>query len=78
MQATDHVLDLAGLKCPLPALKTAKFLKSVAAGQSVAVICTDPMSVLDIPNLVRETGDILENQTEVDGRYHFSIRKRSV
>lgn len=75
MQATDHELDLAGLKCPLPALKTAKFMKSVASGASLRVICTDPMSVIDIPNLLRETGDTLLEQHSDANRFVFIIRK---
>ena len=53
-------LDLSGLKCPLPALKTRKALKTVPPGDFLEVICTDPLSVIDIPNLIRETGDKVE------------------
>ena len=57
---TTTKLDLTGLKCPLPALKTRKALKSVAPGDFLEVHCTDPLSVIDIPNLIRETGDKVE------------------
>ena len=50
-------LDLTGLKCPLPALKTRKALKALKPGDLLEVRCTDPLSVIDIPNLIRETGD---------------------
>ena len=60
------LLDLAGLKCPLPALKTRKALGRLAAGDRIEVRCTDPMAAVDIPNLVRETGDRLED-TARDG-----------
>jgi tRNA 2-thiouridine synthesizing protein A len=49
-------LDLTGLKCPLPALRTAKALKALSPGEVLEVHCTDPLAVIDIPNLVRETG----------------------
>lgn len=55
-------LDLRGLKCPLPALKTRKALSRAAPGALLVVACTDPMAVIDIPHLVRETGDALEAQ----------------
>jgi len=58
------VLDLAGLKCPLPALKTRKVLAALPAGARLEVRCTDPMSVIDIPHLVRETGDAVEVKQE--------------
>ena len=68
-------LDLAGLKCPLPALKTRKALKSLAAGDRLEVLCTDPLSVIDIPNLIRETGDKVEITERSDSRIVFLIEK---
>jgi tRNA 2-thiouridine synthesizing protein A len=70
-------LDLRGLKCPLPALRTRKALKQAAAGQRFVVECTDPLSTLDIPNLLRETGDELEGQENSDGLHVFRIRRRN-
>jgi tRNA 2-thiouridine synthesizing protein A len=57
---TTTKLDLTGLKCPLPALKTRKALKALSPGDFLEVHCTDPLSVIDIPNLIRETGDKVE------------------
>lgn len=68
-------LDLVGLKCPLPALKTRKALKPLASGSVLRVICTDPMAAIDIPNLVRETGDVLEASEKAAERLIFVIRK---
>ena len=68
-------LDLKGLKCPLPALKARKALKGMAPGTEVQVLCTDPMSAIDIPNLVRETGDILVDQTRDESVLRFVIRR---
>jgi tRNA 2-thiouridine synthesizing protein A len=53
-------LDLSGLKCPLPALKTRKVLQSLAPGDLLEVRCTDPLAVIDIPHLVGVIGDRLE------------------
>jgi tRNA 2-thiouridine synthesizing protein A len=50
-------LDLSGLKCPLPALKTRKALKLLAPGDRLEVRCTDPLAVIDIPHLVGVSGD---------------------
>jgi tRNA 2-thiouridine synthesizing protein A len=69
------ILDLKGLKCPLPALKARKALKSVPAAGELQVICTDPMAAIDIPNLIRETGDELVSQAAQDGVMTFVIRK---
>jgi len=72
---TTTKLDLTGLKCPLPALKTRKALRSVAAGHFLEVHCTDPLSVIDIPNLIRETGDKVEITERDDKRIVFLIEK---
>jgi tRNA 2-thiouridine synthesizing protein A len=53
-------LDLSGLKCPLPALKVRKALKSLTPGDRLEVRCTDPLAGIDIPHLVGVTGDRLE------------------
>ncbi|MEJ1934598.1 sulfurtransferase TusA family protein [Nostoc sp. NIES-2111] len=75
MAAEDEVLDLRGLKCPLPALRTRKRLAGMTPGSHVVVEATDPMSAIDIPNMVRETGDALE-ASERDGTVlRFRIRK---
>ena len=55
----ETVLNLRGLKCPLPALKTKKALTRLSAGDELVVECTDPLAGIDIPNLLRETGDTL-------------------
>jgi tRNA 2-thiouridine synthesizing protein A len=73
--AAGTVLDLKGLKCPLPALKTRKALTRISAGESLVVICTDPMAAIDIPHLLRETGDALLDQQRGDGTLTFTIRK---
>jgi len=57
---TISKLDLSGLNCPLPALKTRKALKSLAPGDRLEVRCTDPLAAIDIPHLVGVTGDRLE------------------
>ena len=72
---TTTKLDLTGLKCPLPALKTRKALKSVKPGERLEVHCTDPLSVIDIPNLIRETGDKVEITERAQTRSVFLIEK---
>ncbi|WP_375455211.1 sulfurtransferase TusA family protein [uncultured Methylobacterium sp.] len=68
-------LDLAGLKCPLPVLRTRKALRTLPAGGLLRVTCTDPLAGLDIPNLVREEGDTLEAVDRVGTVTRFAIRR---
>jgi tRNA 2-thiouridine synthesizing protein A len=69
-------LNLRGLKCPLPALKTKKALTRLVAGDELVVECTDPLAGIDIPNLLRETGDALVNTDKESGLIIFRIRKK--
>jgi tRNA 2-thiouridine synthesizing protein A len=39
------------------------------------VACTDPLAGIDIPNLVRETGDVLEDTRREAKLTAFRIRK---
>lgn len=68
-------LDLRGLKCPLPALKTRKALRGLAPDDVLVVECTDPLAEIDIPHLVQETGDALEAQGREADALVFRIRK---
>jgi tRNA 2-thiouridine synthesizing protein A len=40
------------------------------------VECTDPLAEIDIPNLIRETGDALEQTAREADAIVFRIRKR--
>jgi tRNA 2-thiouridine synthesizing protein A len=71
----ETVLNLRGLKCPLPALKARKALTSLPPGDVLVLECTDPLSTIDIPNLLRETGDVLEGSTKDKKLFVFRIRK---
>jgi len=73
--ADATTIDLRGLKCPLPALRTRKALSRLQPGATLVVECTDPLAEIDIPNLVRETGDALEGRTQDGGVLVFRIRK---
>lgn len=70
------VLNLRGLLCPLPVLRTRKVLGKLEPGVLLIVECTDPLAVIDIPHLLRETGDRLEYQGAIDGLYIFHIRRQ--
>lgn len=73
--AADLVLDLKGLKCPLPVLHTRKALGGQAPGGRLKVICTDPMAAIDIPHLLHETGDVLEAKAGDGTTLIFLVRR---
>ena len=79
MGMTEKTINLRGLKCPLPALRVRKALGGLAAGDVIVAECTDPLAALDIPNLLRQTGDTLEGQEKAQEKDQvlltFRIRK---
>jgi tRNA 2-thiouridine synthesizing protein A len=69
-------LDLKGLSCPLPIVKTAQAIKELASGELLEALATDPGSVADFKAWCSSTGNELVEQTEQDGVYRFVIRKK--
>ena len=76
LSAKAAAVNMRGLKCPLPTLKTRKLLSKTAAGEVLVIECTDPLTAIDIPNLIRETGDKLEGSARKGRVLTFQIRKR--
>jgi tRNA 2-thiouridine synthesizing protein A len=73
---TEKTLNLRGLKCPLPALRTKKALSQAQPGDVFVVECTDPLAAIDIPNLLHQTGDTLEQTRKKKKLLTFRIRKK--
>jgi TusA-related sulfurtransferase len=68
-------LDLKGLICPLPVLRTNKILKSMKIGEEVTVLVTDPAAPKDFSNYCETTGHRMLSSTEADGVITILIRK---
>lgn len=49
---TEKTINLRGLKCPLPALRARKALSGLKSGDMLIAECTDPLTTIDIPNLL--------------------------
>jgi len=71
----EKILNLRGLKCPLPALRARKALSALQAGDMLIAECTDPLTAIDIPNLLRETGDTMVSSVREGDVLVFRIRK---
>jgi tRNA 2-thiouridine synthesizing protein A len=46
---TCHELDARWLLCPLPVIRTQQKVKTLMKGDTLAVVCTDPGALHDIP-----------------------------
>jgi len=69
-------LDLKGMSCPLPIIKTAKAMKELGPGQLVEVFATDPGSVPDFKAWSRATGNPLVESGQEAGVFHFILKKK--
>ncbi len=70
-------LDLRGLKCPLPAMKTGRLLERMSEGQRLQVWATDPLCEIDIPNAVAGAGGRVVSQAREGRVVRFRIEKSS-
>lgn len=69
-------LDLKGLSCPLPIIKTAKAMKTVAPGQLLEVFATDPGSVPDFKAWSQTTGNALVECDGAGSVFRFVLKKK--
>ena len=68
-------LDLRGLKCPLPVLKTERRMQDHPAGTRFIVLASDPMAAIDIPHFCSEEGHRLIARSGEGGTLRFEIEK---
>ena len=69
-------LDLKGMSCPLPIIKTAKAMKTLAPGQLLEVVATDPGSVADFKAWSQSTGNPLVQMDQSGGAYRYVLKKK--
>ncbi|MEW5990553.1 MAG: sulfurtransferase TusA family protein [Chloroflexota bacterium] len=69
-------VDARGLSCPMPIVKTAQAIKTIASGELVEILATDPGSLKDFTAWCRSTGNELVEQTADGTVYRFVIRRK--
>jgi len=62
MTTADTVLDLRGVRCPYVVLRAKKALRDIPVGVTLVLECTDPLTVIDVPHFVAQTGLALRAQ----------------
>lgn len=73
---TTTMLDARGLKCPMPIVRTAQQIKSIASGELLEVLATDPGAVADFAAWSRSTGNEIVESSTADGVYRFVLRRK--
>ena len=72
----ETVLDLRGLWCPEPVLRAKKALGAIPVGATLVLECTDPLTTIDIPHFVSQTGHRLSSHERRGDLFIFKIVKR--
>ncbi len=72
---SETTLDLMGLKCPLPVLKTRKAMTRLSDGDRLTVLTSDPMAEIDIPHFCSENGHTLLSAERTETGHRFLLSK---
>ena len=72
----DRELDVKGLNCPLPILRTKKALAEMESGQVLRVLATYPGAIKDFAAFARQTGNELLQQGEEERVFEFFLRRK--
>ena len=75
MSEYTEKFDATGLNCPMPILRSKKVLNTLSSGDVLYVISTDSGSVKDFEAFCKQTGNELLESNEVEGKYHYYIKK---
>ena len=77
---TDHeiteTLDVKGLSCPMPVVKTKQTIDTLAVGETLAVLATDAGSMSDLAGWADTTEGVeLVDQTDEGDVYRHVVRR---
>ena len=72
----DRKLDVSGLKCPMPILRTKKTLAEMASGEILEICATDPATKEDFAAFAKQTGHQLLEQLETDASLIFYLKRK--
>jgi tRNA 2-thiouridine synthesizing protein A len=73
---TEALLDVKGLRCPLPVLRANRVLRGMRPNERLRVLATDRASIADFQAYCRETGHALLAWSDEGDVFSFLIRRR--
>lgn len=71
----DKEVDLSGLNCPLPILRTKAALAKMAPGEVLKIVVTNNDSVREIQALAEQSGATLNHRQEESGKHLLLFEK---
>ena len=73
---SDRELDVKGLNCPLPILRTKKALSEMTSCQVLHVLATDAGAVKDFQAFAKQTGNQLLSCEESGLVFEFYFKRK--
>ena len=73
----NKILDVSGLECPLPLLKTKLELSRMSKDEIIQVIASDPTSSEDFKAFERISGNVILNIARQKKNYVYFILKKN-
>ena len=70
------MIDVKGLQCPLPLLRTKQTLGGMGPGQVLKVVATDNTTRMSFTSYLKNSGDELLKMEEYGKEIHHYIRKK--
>jgi tRNA 2-thiouridine synthesizing protein A len=71
---SDYQLDARRMLCPMPVIKTQNRIKELKIGDTLAVTCTDPGALNDIPAWARINGHEIINTIDDDDEIIITVK----
>ena len=71
----DYSFDVSGLFRPEPVMLLHKEIKNIKEGQILSIVATDPSTTRDVPKFCHFLGHKLIAADEIDGKFHYYIKK---
>lgn len=75
---STQTLDLTGLACPEPVLKTNRAIKELIPGETLEVLVTDPDAPVDIDEMCRSVGHEVVARRRAGHVTRLSIRRQGI
>lgn len=69
------VLDLRGLKCPLPLMRTKKKLKDISSGEELVLLVTDPATRGDLSRFCSGGRCVIVDHSRADDCERYVIER---
>ncbi|MBQ8828810.1 MAG: sulfurtransferase TusA family protein [Burkholderiaceae bacterium] len=76
METPQTIVDVQGLKCPMPMLRTKKALAKLESGQVIQVLATDPHAVPDLQQFCKQTGHKMLDTQKTEDIFVIQIQKK--